>query len=219
MQKIMASPLLSGIFFFLGLSLTLALMAGAVLIDICVLSDTMGEDSVVENIQSVLLGGTSALFIWNAVYHPAQRGFCLLVAGFFGSLLIRESDGLFDLIHHGFWVYPALLVAFSAIFAARHYAGTTYQALSAFCQTRTFVLMAVGMGVVLVFSRLMGMGILWQALMEEGYVRTVKNVVEEGTELAGYSFSFVSALIYSVKHAFGLSMQRDALSLQHINHH
>ncbi|MGN2613391.1 hypothetical protein ACTFQ6_16755 [Aliivibrio fischeri] len=54
--------------------------------------------------------------------------------------------------------------------------------------------MSCALVVVLVFSRLVGMNHLWQILLQGDYIRTVKNLAEEGTELLGYSLLAYSAL-------------------------
>jgi hypothetical protein len=43
----------------------------------------------------------------------------------------------------------------------------------------------------------MGMGKLWKLVMGERFIRVVKNVVEEGTELFGYSIIFLAAVEYA----------------------
>ncbi len=44
------------------------------------------------------------------------------------------------------------------------------------------------------YSRLMGESILWQTLMEENYVRNVKNAVEESIELLGDTIILFGAM-------------------------
>ncbi|MGF1911717.1 hypothetical protein L4C38_20070 [Vibrio kasasachensis] len=46
----------------------------------------------------------------------------------------------------------------------------------------------------LVFSRIYGMGAFWQDVMNEYYVREVKNIVEEGIELLCYSLICLSGI-------------------------
>ncbi|MGO2497499.1 MAG: hypothetical protein ACTH6I_05705 [Vibrio litoralis] len=53
-------------------------------------------------------------------------------------MFIRELDGLFDLVFHGFWIVPALLVAISAIaYASRDIKQTIYT-FAHFTQNRNF---------------------------------------------------------------------------------
>ena len=43
----------------------------------------------------------------------------------------------------------------------------------------------------------MGMGKFWKLVMGERFIRVVKNVVEEGTELFGSSIIFLAAVEYA----------------------
>lgn len=53
--------------------------------------------------------------------------------------------------------------------------------------------------IVLVFSRLAGMNYLWLTLLDDSYIRTIKNLAEEGTELLGYSLLAYSALGFGIE--------------------
>ncbi|EOW9564629.1 transporter, partial [Enterobacter hormaechei] len=55
-----------------------------------------------------------------------------------------------------------------------------------------------GLLAVLVFSRLFGMQVLWHDILEHGYMRVVKNVVEEGSESFGYMLCLAASLGYYV---------------------
>ena len=46
-----------------------------------------------------------------------------------------------------------------------------------------------------IYSRLIGMGALWESLLSDGYLRTAKNFVEEGSELMAYGVITVAALV------------------------
>lgn len=48
----------------------------------------------------------------------------------------------------------------------------------------------------LVFSRLFGMHGLWYAILDQSYVRVVKNVVEEGSESFGYMLCLIASVGY-----------------------
>ncbi len=55
-----------------------------------------------------------------------------------------------------------------------------------------------GLLAVLVFSRLFGMQVLWHAILEHGYMRVVKNAVEEGSESFGYMLCLAASLGYYI---------------------
>lgn len=173
-----------------------AALVGILMFDVIVLGNNIPELSATEITQEVLLAVASLLFLMLAIYKPNERGFLMLAAGFFCAMLIRELDVLFDMIHHGFWVYPALLVSLGAMFCARSNPGTTLKPLAQFIRTPQFNTISYGIAIVLVFSRIFGMGELWHAVMDEYFVRTVKNVAEEGIELLGYGFIFSGCVSY-----------------------
>lgn len=57
-------------------------------------------------------------------------------------------------------------------------------------------MLSAGLLTVLLFARLMGMGTLWHTLLADEFIRTVKNAVEEGTELFGYTLCLLATLSY-----------------------
>ncbi|MGO2497498.1 MAG: hypothetical protein ACTH6I_05700 [Vibrio litoralis] len=52
------------------------------------------------------------------------------------------------------------------------------------------------MALLLVFSRLFGMGHFWQGILGPDYDRVIKRVVEEGLEVLAYVVIFYSAIGY-----------------------
>ena len=101
------------------------------------------------------------------------------------------------MIVHGAWKYFALvIVAFFFVKAWRLGKENTIASLAAFMKTRSFIFIFIGLLIVLVYSRLFGMGELWHTIMAENFNRTVKNVVEEGSELWGYALVFWGAMNY-----------------------
>jgi hypothetical protein len=112
-------------------------------------------------------------------------------------MLTREFDAFFDQIVHGAWKYFALaIIAFVFFKAWRLGKENTIASLAAFMKTRSFVFIFIGLLIVLAYSRLFGMGELWHTIMADHFNRTVKNVVEEGTELWGYALVFWGAVKY-----------------------
>ncbi|MCG7587258.1 hypothetical protein MHN01_16625, partial [Photobacterium sp. OFAV2-7] len=53
-----------------------------------------------------------------------------------------------------------------------------------------------------VFARIYGMGDLWQGAMQENYLRSVKNLAEEGVELLAYSLIVFAAAWYCLPELF-----------------
>lgn len=192
----MKHPMIKHIVNFLLLTGASAYAGLAVLVDVAVIKDSVGEISVTELSQELLLFLTSYFFFHQAKKDPALRGGMLLIGGFFSCMFIRELDAMFDIIHHGIWVYLALLVALGCVVLASLTPKTTSQGLNTFMMHSSFHYMMCGLVIVLVFSRIFGMNIIWRAVMHDDYLRAVKNIVEEGTELLGYMICFGAALAF-----------------------
>lgn len=154
------------------------------------------EKSFVEFGQAIFLLVTTIIFMYLARKKDAAG--LWLVAGFFTCMLIREMDAYFDNWFHGSWAYFALASAGFFVFKA-WCAGKekALKSLANYMQSPAFTTMSIGMMVVLFFSRAMGMSKLWKLVMGGQFNRVVKNVVEEGTELFGYSIIFLAAIEYA----------------------
>ncbi|MBQ7884158.1 MAG: transporter [Phascolarctobacterium sp.] len=172
-----------------------AFVVGLIYLDIKTFGN-ISEESFVEFGQETFLLGTSIVFMYLANKKKANG--LWLVAGFFMCMFIRELDAYFDDIFHGSWKYVALVSAvFFTYKAWRSGKENAVNSLAVYMQSPAFTTMSFGMMVVLVFSRAMGMGKLWKLIMGENFNRVVKNVVEEGTELFGYSIIFLAAVEYA----------------------
>lgn len=171
-----------------------------VFIDSVVIGHGVPEDSLTEYLQEALLFVSSLLFLRAALRHPESRGFFLLVAGFFSCALIRELDSYLDFIWHGFWVWPANLLALATIvYVALCCKGTVLNPMAAFIDTKPYFYMIFGLLIVFVFSRVFGSGtLLWDHLLGETYTHNFKSAVQEGLELFGYIFIAYSSLLYTL---------------------
>ncbi len=183
-----------GQFFFLSLLVTLPVLT--VGYDLIYLDNGLSESSVTEYLQVIILFLSASSFYYIAYKDLSTRHFCILVAGFFTCMLIREFDEYLDAIVHGFWVYLALFVAVSCIaFSSRNVKQTTHT-FAHFTQSRHFVSLCLGMALLLVFSRLFGMGDFWKGILGPDYVRVVKLVAEESLEVLGYIIIFYASVGY-----------------------
>ncbi len=162
-------------------------------LDIAVFHTQILEISFTEVTQELMLF-VCALLFWLAP-NKDGRGFNYLAAGFFGCLLMRELDGLFDPISHSAWCAPFLLIAGVALFNGfrqRNRAQTLAQ-LQAFFASPIFATMSTGFAILL-FSRVFGMGSLWHLVLGQGYERLAKTTVEEGVELLAYSMWLAASI-------------------------
>lgn len=158
----------------------------ALRIDFILLNGNVGEISVTEMLQQILLIIASGSFAYLAREKREVKHAALLISAFFGVMFIREMDFWFDKIAHGAWIVPALLVAGSAVFYAIKNGKRTIDQLALILASPHMNLLVTGVMLLLVFSRLFGMGSFWHNVMGDDYVRVVKNIAEEGTELLAY---------------------------------
>ncbi|MEZ9516825.1 hypothetical protein AB4359_17370 [Vibrio splendidus] len=158
----------------------------ALRIDFILLNGNVGEISVTEMLQQILLIIASGSFAYLARDKREVKHAALLISAFFGVMFIREMDFWFDKIAHGAWIVPALLVACSAVFYAIKNGKRTIDQLALILASPHMNLLVIGVMLLLVFSRLFGMGSFWHNVMGDDYVRVVKNIAEEGTELLAY---------------------------------
>ncbi len=190
----MRNPIIKQVIFFLLFAFCAAFTTGVLFFDVVILKDQVKEISATEIIQESFLFITAAVFFMQSRRHKALRGGYILASAFFGCMLIRELDGLFDLIHFGAWIYFASLLAVYAVCWAATMPKTTFNGLYAIVEEEAFPILLFGLVVILVFSRLMGLHQIWQAAVAGDNVRLVKNLVEEGIELFGYSLCLTAAL-------------------------
>jgi len=160
------------------------------------LNQGISEYSLTELLQETLLLFTTLSFAYIAYKDHLVRHFSVLITGFFACMLIREFDGLLDIIQHGFWVYPATMVTLLSIIYSLTAPQKTLSAFAKFIQSRHFITLNIGMTLLLVFSRIFGTGDLWQGILGSDYERIIKRVVEEGLEVLGYTIIFYAAMGY-----------------------
>ncbi len=180
-------------------------------VDIRVFGNDIPEVSLTEVVQESVLAVIVLVHLLLARKYAHLRYSNILIGGFFLAMLIRELDGLFDLLSHGSWVWFALLAtAGSLVLPLRHLRQTLSQ-LAEYTRTPYYGMMISGLLAILVFSRLFGMHGLWYAVLEENYARVVKNTVEEGSESFGYMLCLTATLGYA---CYFRGLARQALSPQ-----
>ena len=179
---------------FLGAASACAFVVFCLWVDIHFWDYNISELSLTEIVQELVLTTIVFIHFRLAKQYNAMRYCHILVGGFFLAMLIRELDALFDLISHGSWLRFALIAALLAlIYPLIHYRQTLAQ-LAQYTRTPWYGLLISGLLAILVFSRLFGMQGLWHAILNDGYVRVVKNVVEEGCESFGYMLCLTASI-------------------------
>ena len=167
-----------------------------VCLDVVVWEGNCSEGGIVEIAQSV---ATLVIVFVLAIIirrRPDLRGGVWLMFGFFLDIFIREQDALLDHVYHGFWVCPALVVALVCICLAFRSRETLAASFVHVRANRHFDLLALGLSMLLVFSRIFGNKIIWKAVVGHDDFRVAKHVAEEGVELLGYMVLFLWVIMY-----------------------
>lgn len=179
--------------------LSSAIVSAAMLmlfVDVFWFHDGVKETSFTEISQELILALIVSLHMFMARRRDSMSHCGVLIAAFFTCMFIREMDFLFDELSHGSWVWFALGVAVLSIVYCLLKPALTVNQLVKVMSYPSFGMMLSGILSILVFSRIFGMGMLWDGLMIDGYNRLVKNMVEEGTELFGYILCLISTVWY-----------------------
>lgn len=169
----------------------LALTAFAVVyFDVVVLDHRVSEASATGILQEVLLFSTAMIFWVGAWKHSRQRGFLVLVAGFFSCALVREMDSVFDLVADGFWIWPANLIAIASVaYVITYCRKSVLQPMAEFIGSRPYFYIQFGLVTLLIFSRTFGSGrLLWNTILDTKAAFEFKSALQEGLELFGYVF-------------------------------
>lgn len=181
-----------------ALSLVVATVPLALYIDFSVIGHGVPEASVTETLQEIILAAVVICFIYSGYRRPEERGFLVLAAGFFGCMLLRELDFLFDHISQGFWVWPVLLTLIATALLARKHPFLAPFRL--YLQSKPYLFTLFGLITVIVFSRLFGSGnVLWEDLMGVDYDHDYKSAIQEGMELYGYLFIGYGAVLTALR--------------------
>jgi len=183
---------------FILISLLSAGVITVINIDYFFLENNLSEQSLTEILQQLLLFASVAIFAWSACKEQESRTFFILVAGFFGCMFLRELDYYFDMIVHGFWFYPTLLLAISVIIYSIKNDEFLLSSVRSFSQSKAYFNILIGLVIIMIFSRLFGSGTLWKEVMNEDYHHIYKTIIQEGLELFGYMFLFIGSF-YQLK--------------------
>ena len=141
------------------------------------------EYGYIQWIQSACLFACALLAFFKSRYSATYKELALCMALVMLMLFIRENDEPIELfLPHGSWKYVALLPAIYLITYAWRNRGKVVEQMVAYARTFSFGMMVSGF-VVLLFSRLFGRNIFWEALMGDDFMLRVKLAAEEGVEL------------------------------------
>lgn len=170
-------------------------------VDTVIFDNGVSEYSLTEFTQEGLIFVSVIIFFALSKNQPESRGFLVLCGGFFSVMLIRELDGFFDEIKHGFWVYPAIVVTLITLIYAHKSPETVSGPLVHYFQTPPFVYITIGLMITIFFSRIFGSGIIWGVVMGDNYMTGYKAIIQEGVELLGYVFVFYGSVMLWIRRA------------------
>ncbi len=143
----------------------------------------------------------SLLFICVCIFAYISKKYrqyaVILVCGFLMCMLIREWDAVFDKIFHGAWKFIALpTAALSCYFAFRTGKENLVKELAFFMQMRAYNILLLGLMIVLIISRVLGMRSIILLFAGIDFNEGMKNFMEESFELLGYLIIFISSILY-----------------------
>ncbi len=157
---------------------------------------TIKEISFTEILSAGFLLYCSVLFFIVAIRSKAWRSFSVFISGLFLCLCIRELDAFFDMIRHGFWVYPVMFVLAGMCVYFQSRWKSLLEQIANFINTKPYYFIFIGLVVVLIFSRVFGCGALWKTILDQHYQKVLKTMVEEGLEFFGYCFIFYGTTLF-----------------------
>ena len=176
------------------LILAAAVPTALLYVDISIAGNNVTEISFVEFGQEIALLGCIITFLRLAQRKPSDRVFSVLAAGLFACMFIRELDAFWDHVAKHVWKALVCAVLLPCALVAYRYWQDALGGTRRFLMSRAGILMAAGMAVLLIYSRLIGQGDLWLERFSEA--RGVKNAIEESSELLGYLIIVIASRLY-----------------------
>ena len=138
------------------------------------------------------------IFIYTVtgIYIREHRPLSFFLAGMFLCALIRELDSTFDTIFDGAWQTSVSLILIVLLLWLYTVKDKFWSSIADYIVQPSSGILLSGILIVMVFSRFFGRELLWIEIMGDGFIRSVKNAVEESVELLGYFLCLVSAFEY-----------------------
>lgn len=195
-MNIHTKSILTSLARYFALALLIALPTAIVMLDVLWLGNNIGEESLTEHMQSTVLLLIISTFIYIIAKHEDKRPFTYLALGLFISMLFREHDYVLNNIVDNLWEVLVVLTVITVTVLSRSTNRPFKPAFAEFLSSSAGRTMVMSILILLVHSRLFGMGILWKTILNDGYVNTVKNAMEEGTELLAYVLIFYATQVY-----------------------
>lgn len=153
------------------------------------------EHALTEHLQDMMSFLSCILFLYAARLDEKLNIAAILLGALLAMMFVRESDSLLDThVFDGAWQAIVSVIFVVVLWVLRGRFSQVYASLKEYAQLPCFGAFLAGFITIMAFSRLLGRGAFWQAVMEDSYMRLVKNIVEEGIETLGYSLILISAI-------------------------
>jgi len=153
------------------------------------------EYSLTEWLESGLALLSGLLFLIVAKINLVMRPVAAMLTALFLMICIREADYFLDkLVADGAWQVLVTAVLVVIVLYLWKQKTSIMESIRAFSQQPSSGILLSGFLTLFVFSRLIGRARFWEAVMGDGYMRVVKNISEEATELLGYGLLSIAAI-------------------------
>jgi hypothetical protein len=158
-------------------------------------SNKFNEESVIEYVQSLLLFLSALTYLYISFKHKSSFPLAFVLFSFTMASLIREQDAFLDEhVYDGAWQTGAFGLLFLATIIIYRNKRLFFSNLNGFVNKFSFGILLSGILTTYIFARLYGRKVFWMAVMENQYIRDVKNVSEESLELFGYTLILIASV-------------------------
>ncbi len=181
---------------YLLLALACVFPVAMVMLDVLWVGNNIGEHSFTEYSQSFVLILIIVTFGYITAKHQDQRAFAYMAIGLFVAMLIREQNFYFNNIAAHLWETLVAITFMISLVLSRRSQQPFAETFSAYLASRAGQIMAIGLILLLFYSRFLGMSLIWKAVLQDAYTNAFKNIVEEGTELLAYVLILYASQVY-----------------------
>lgn len=159
------------------------------------IDNKFSEDSLTEMLQTAFLFISSFILLRMYMTSSTYKYTAILLFGLTGASLIREQDIYFEkYIGQSSWQIPAYAILIFTLYQVIRNRSIFLAEMKSYMGSFSFGIFSTGLITTYIFSRLFGRKIFWYAIMENHYIRAVKNAAEECLELYGYLLILLSII-------------------------